>query len=112
MPRYFGTRRPDYGASILFSETTPSKPATRFGIALHLNVDWLGGGLFITASAYAPGIGTASYWTSPGACGAAAGAGKLFAGPAVDDDGESKAFCAILGVADGALLGGACSLKV
>lgn len=58
------------------------------------------------ASAYAPGIGTAAYCCSPGAA-----AVKLFWGGEVVV-GEWKAPCPILGVAERALLGGACNLKL
>lgn len=59
----------------------------------------------MTASAYAPGIGTASYCCSPGAT-----AVKLFSGGELVV-GDPKAPWATLGVAERALLGGAWSLK-
>lgn len=55
-------------------------------------------------------MGTASYWTSPGATGPCSFSLKLELG-ALGDVGVRKPLWPSLGVAEGALLGGACSLK-
>lgn len=94
-------------------------------------------GLLMAAPAYAPGIGTAAYWISPGATGACwltfselPGGGVVDPREDMDEPdrdeldecdrdgrgagigaGAEKATAPILGVAEGAFVGGACNLK-